>query len=464
MTDADRVSAPGATIGAIGDSATIIYGAAPAPAVWPVRVGLLPRVADQYQERSSDLALSVVDFERSRETVVLVGLGGTGKTQLAAALAHSLWDHQSIELLIWITAATRDAIISGFASAAREVGIDLAGRDSEQAAALFLVWLERTHRGWTIVLDDLGDPRYLDRLWPATNTGTVIVTTRRADTLLSQQGRRVVQVGVFSAPEAGSYFARKLSEAEEDAREELAADLGWLPLAMAQAATYINDHPGMTCQSYRARLADRRKLLASLLPHDAPADEYPLPVAATWSLSIDAANARAPKEAAGALLNVGAWLDPNGIPSMVFQTDAARTYLSAHTGRASLDQDDIDDGLTNLARFSLTGRAQRTEDGLSSVRIHALVQRTSRESLTEDEQARAATAAEAALFEAWPRTARDHETDETIATFRSNAEVLMNTAGDRIWQSAIPQSSTAPAVAFPACPIKRLPSGKHWER
>jgi anion-transporting ArsA/GET3 family ATPase len=65
---------------------------------------------------------------------VLAGLGGVGKTRLAAALAHRLWDNRQVALLVWITATSRTAILTGYAqAAARITGID--DTDPEQAAA-----------------------------------------------------------------------------------------------------------------------------------------------------------------------------------------------------------------------------------------------------------------------------------------------------------------------------------------
>ena len=67
---------------------------------WPVLSGLMPPLADSYTQRTES-GPDPADNLHPGETVVLVtadgaartlgGMGGTGKTQLAAAIAHTLW-------------------------------------------------------------------------------------------------------------------------------------------------------------------------------------------------------------------------------------------------------------------------------------------------------------------------------------------------------------------------------------
>ena len=50
---------------------------------------------------------------------VLAGTGGVGKTQLAAGYARAAWQAGSVDLLAWITAASRDAVAAAYAQAGR---------------------------------------------------------------------------------------------------------------------------------------------------------------------------------------------------------------------------------------------------------------------------------------------------------------------------------------------------------
>src|SRR5438094_180280 len=62
-------------------------------------------------------------------------------------------------------------------AAATTLGEDLPG-DAEEVAARFLSWLSETSRPWLVVLDDLADAADLDGLWPAGDSGRVLITTR----------------------------------------------------------------------------------------------------------------------------------------------------------------------------------------------------------------------------------------------------------------------------------------------
>ena len=97
-----------------------------------------------------------------------------------------------------------------------------------------------------------------------------MITTRRRDAALTA-GRQVVDVGLFSAAEADEYLRAKLADQPEllPGADELAADLGRLPLALAQAAAYVLDRR-LTCSGYRRRLRERR--LADVAPNALPDD------------------------------------------------------------------------------------------------------------------------------------------------------------------------------------------------
>jgi hypothetical protein len=359
---------------------------------------------------------------------VLSGLGGVGKTQLAAAYARTRTD---VDLLVWVTAGSRDAILTGYAQAAAQLG-NPSAENAEQGAHWLLAWLQATtERSWLIVLDDLADPADLRGLWPDGPRGRTVVTTRRTDAALTGAGRRRVEVGLFTPDQACEYLGAKLDADLGDERmreaDELAADLGYLPLALAQAGAFILDR-GDTCSRYRARLADRRRRLAELFPPDALADDYQDTVAATWSISIESADALPPAGLARPVLELLSVLDPNGIPTDVLATKVASTY-AAHQGTAPRDGQDLSDALHHLARLSLItldGAA-----GAAGVRVHGLVQRATVERLDPDRLGELHRAAADSLLAIWPEIERDTHLGQVL---RANATTLAAHAKASLWQ------------------------------
>ena len=394
---------------------------------WPRRVGVVPQRADCFQQRdvSATVAEAVHETGTAVLTQVLAGLGGVGKTQLAAEFAEERWAADEVDLLVWITAGSREAIVSGYATAAAEIG-QTASTGEERACTRFLEWLAETDRRWLIVLDDVQDPGHLRRLWPPQRpNGRVVVTTRRRDAALSGNTRRLIEVGLFSEAEAVSYLEAKLADRPElaEGAAGLAADVGHLPLALAQAAAYLVDR-NLTCADYRRRLADRRRRLADLLPESGSLpDDHHSTVAATWSLSVEWADQLTPVGLARPLLELAAFLDPNGIPGELFTTSVVMAYLGEPD---AVDADQAWDALHNLHRLSLA--AVDPTDPHRSVRVHALVQRAIREPLPQEHRALVAQVAGYALLEMWPTIDTSHG-----HALRANTEHLHTQADTDLW-------------------------------
>ncbi len=373
---------------------------------WPVLSGLIPPPADAYTPRT-ETGLSLAGNLNPGETAVLVtaddaaralgGLGGTGKTYLAAAVAHTLWDQRVVDLLLWVTASGRDAVLTSYAQANADVGATDPAEGPEGAAAKFLTWLAQTSRPWLAVLDDLTDPAVLDGLWPQGPTGRVIVTTNRPDTALRSHSPRVVEVGAFSRREGLGYLSTKL-HADPDqwiGALDLATELGFLPIALAQAGALMAD-TGIDCREYRNRIADRRRH-----PSAFAAGPHSSTVAATGALALELADRLPPAGLARPVLALMAMLDPNGIPGAVLTSQATCAFLTRVRGATPVDEVQARTTVHNLARVGLV--TIDTTSAARTVRVHTLVQASTRHSLSAAEGDVAVRTAADAILQAWPR-------------------------------------------------------------
>ncbi len=400
---------------------------------WPHRVGIVPLRAQCLQHRPvADALLASLTLNgreaSSTSTVVMSGLGGVGKTQLAAECAEQLLATASIDLLVWITAMSRPEIESGLAQAGFEV-TGIGDAETPSGARRFLAWLAMTSRRWLVVFDDLASPADLTGLWPpGVAAGRTVITTRRRDSSLAGPDRDVLEVGLFSSSEAVSYLEARLAGHSHllPGAAALAADLDFLPLALAQAAAYLLDRD-LSCEQYRGRLADHRAKLGSLLPEaDALPDAHRQTLATTWSLSIDLADRLAPAGVARPLLELSAVLSSHSTPAEVFMTDSAREYVARAPGRhtqpdhRATSPHDCRDGLHCLARLSLM--AFSTTSATPSVQVHSLVQRAVIDELPADKLEQAMRSAADALNEAWPQVERDPVLGQEL---RASAEALL---------------------------------------
>ena len=262
-----------------------VSGPEPSP-TRPRRIGAIPPLAAAWQDRPVNEQLTAALGEGGIAVVcqILSGMGGVGKTQTAAHYAHQRWNRHEVDLLLWVNAASRESIVTLLAQAGSEF-CNADASDSDHAARAFLGWLAGPGAArWLIVLDDLTDPNDLTGFWPPTTEhGRTIVTTRRRDAALDAHARSRINVSFYTPGQALQYLTDRLGHETKrlDGATDLARDLGYLPLALAQAAAYLLDQPGMTCASYRDLLADHTVTLDQLGPERFPTTT-PGPLPPRW--------------------------------------------------------------------------------------------------------------------------------------------------------------------------------------
>jgi tetratricopeptide (TPR) repeat protein len=342
----------------------------------------VPAVAASFTGRQEELdalddALGVAG--RAVVTQAITGLGGVGKSQLAARYVQQ--HGCGYDVVAWIRA--EDGGIADLAQLAVKLGEPVAGLSPSDAAQLALDWLSDSEQRWLLVLDNVESPEQLDGLRPQAGSGRVLVTSR--DRALRQFGP-VLTVDVFDEDTATAYLTDRAGRPGDDrAARQLARALGCLPLALSHAAAY--------CQSGTSFI-DYLELLGELPAHDLfdshPELSYAQTVASTWKASIQAASADAPRAADA--LAMAAHLGPDAIPKSLFSvlsdTDTA-------LGRKRLA-----DALNALARFSLA-----TVDD-DSVSVHRLLQKVVRDDHAARDDQAAALHALTALHGACPDDVR----------------------------------------------------------
>jgi tetratricopeptide (TPR) repeat protein len=401
---------------------------------------MVPPLADSLSPRPES-GIGLVGSIAPGETVVLVPaqeppraaadhrlarLGGTGKTQIAAAIARGLWRAQALDLLVWLNAASRDAVTTGFAQALADIGIMETGADLETDAARFLTWLAGTSRPWLVVVDDLADPADLAGLWPRGPAGRVLVAARQQGHALSGRDRRIVPVGSFTLREAVAYLTARLRDEPGQRAEalDLATDLRCHPLALAQATAMMAD-TGASCRDYRLWFADRWKQLAGAAPGSRLGSAE-----VTWSLSMARASQLLPAGMAGAALTLAAMLDPAGVPGTVLLSHAACSYV---TGRraAPADQAQVRNAMQTLHRLGLL--SVNPASAARTVCVHTAAGALLLERVTPAERDRAASAAADALLEAWPED--DAQEPLLAQALRHSTAILAAAAAEPLWAS-----------------------------
>jgi tetratricopeptide (TPR) repeat protein len=431
------------------------------------RIGEVPPLAEGFTDRP-DTAGSVADVLVPGSAVALVpgpappveGLpnwsGASGKTQIAAMIAESLWRSRVIDGLIWISVTSRAAVLSGFVQASvAATGLEPTGT-AESVAVRFVGWLGGTARPWLVVLDDLPQTVDLGGLWPDGPVGRLLVTGAQAPAV---PGITVVPVGSFSVREALNGLTERLSvnPVQRQGAIDLVETLGREPLALAQAASVLASS-NLTCRDYRELFLDRRDQIWT------GPDQIPSAAMVTWILSLERAESLLPGPPVRLMLVFLALLDGHGIPGGLFGTRAALSYLGAAGPRQAWD------ALLAIERVGLIVINRGVTP--PTILMGPAVQAAIRLAAPAETREPAARAAANALLEAWPATELQ---PWAAAGLRANAGSLADSAADalgadrchplllRLGQSLDEAGLVGPAVEFwrdlaARCEAK-LPSG-----
>jgi tetratricopeptide (TPR) repeat protein len=183
----------------------------------------------------------------------IVGLGGTGKTQLALHFAYTVKETMSAVSVFWLPALSMESFEQACASIVAALRIGHAGASGDDAKVLVREHLSSGQAGrWLLVLDNADDyellfgseqrPGILEYL-PHSEEGVTIYTTRMLQVAVSLTGSDVLKLGAMSQPDATSFLRKsQIQEAVQDdgATGELLDELACLPLAISQAVAYMN--------------------------------------------------------------------------------------------------------------------------------------------------------------------------------------------------------------------------------
>ena len=369
----------------------------------PVRLAPRPPFLAGREELLAELEARLSGGDRSGLRVVaLCGLGGAGKTSVAVEYAHR---HLGEVGVAWQFSAEDPTVLAaGFGELAAQLGARDVVDTRDPIASVHGV-LAAFPAGWLLVFDNAPDLGSVQAFLPPAGLGRVLITSQNQNWPPGQ----ALEVPVLGAEAATDFLVSRCGDPDRQAAWELAVELGGLPLALEQAAAYVQ----ATGDSLAGYLASFRRRRADLLARGEPAG-YGKTVATTWALASSQLE-QTSAEAAG-LLRLLAFCAPEAIPWRLLlqpRPGLARTLRQEVAAvLLPLLEDELaaKDARAALRRYSLVSQPAE-----GSVSVHRLVQAATASQMTEDLAGawRHATAAviEAAIPEdgsqadAWPEFA-----------------------------------------------------------
>jgi RNA polymerase sigma factor (sigma-70 family) len=363
----------------------------PEPASHRVVVGDIPAEPPGFRPRPDLFA--ELDRAGVRVSVIqaVTGLQGLGATQLAAAYARAKLE-AGWRLVAWVNGADTGSLLAGLAAVADATGLiyDDSGRGITDAAATVRYGLETDGDRCLLVFDDVSDPAVLQEFIPAYGTARVLITSTRQS---AENLGSAVAVDLFSTAEASAFLAERTGLDDEAGAVSVAAELAYLPLALALAAPVIAArHVGY------ARYLDRLEATptdACLTGHDD--QSYPPGVVRTVLVSLQAVSAADRTGVCARVMRIMSVLSAGGVRRELL-------YAAGQVGVLASGRHRVTVGLLDRVLQWLSDRSLLTFslDG-QTVILHRLVARVIRNELDRSKMLTAVREAAAFALDVYSR-------------------------------------------------------------
>ncbi|KAJ5238211.1 Acyl transferase/acyl hydrolase/lysophospholipase [Penicillium chrysogenum] len=245
-------------------------------------------------------------FSNNRaERIAVFGLGGIGKTQIALELAYQTRELYPDCAIFWLPAVDTESLQQAYQSVADQLGIH---HDDTKADPKCLVkdHLSNQSNGrWLLIFDNADDiamwtenkgptPGGLKDYLPTSDQGAIVFTTRS-----NKVARYLATTDVINIPEMDEHRATNVLRNslvskeilhDTESTRKLLSRLTFLPLAIVQAASFINEN-GTTLAGYAELLDGQEQSAIDLLSEDfEDKGRYKSirnPVATTWLTSFE---------------------------------------------------------------------------------------------------------------------------------------------------------------------------------
>ena len=338
------------------------------PEVW----GNVPQRNKNFTGRDElldDLRRRVTNRTTALVPHALHGLGGVGKTQLAIEYAYRY--ASEYQVVWWISADQTALVRSNIAALAPRLGITgLVPNRVEEAVAAVLDTLRRgvPYSRWLLVFDNADQPELIRSFMPA-GPGDIIITSRNRGWA---QVVDALEVNVFTRDESKDFLNRRVPPITAADADRLAEEFGDLPLGLEQAGAWLVQ-TAMTVEAYLNLLKKEGSRILGENP--APAD-YPVPVAAAWSLSV--ARLREQTPAAMELLQCCAFF--GAAPVSLELLERGRYVLASSLQKTLNDPIYFGRAIRALGRYALI----KIDNNRRTLEVHRIIQRLIRDELAEN--------------------------------------------------------------------------------
>ncbi|KAF2468654.1 uncharacterized protein BDR25DRAFT_335130 [Lindgomyces ingoldianus] len=328
------------------------------------------------------------------KVAAICGIGGIGKTQLALNYANT--SRETFQAIAWIQADTQTKLVQSLSTFASKLGLlkKEGGEDDYQSVQKVRDWLNNSGKAFLLVFDNVEDSRILSQIWPASNKGSIIITSRSL-AVAARRAKKIMQLKSFDDDMATGILydltgLQPADEADAKAAKEICELIGGLPLAMAHMSSLIQDR-GYTYEEF---LALYKKHTERIFVKDQSQIDYEHTLNTVWDLSFQSLS-----QNARVLLEFLSLFDPDMIPERLLIGTRAENLES----RLKFLSDDFDFGEVVSELITKTSLICRLTTS-KSISMHRLVKFAMLIRVPEDEQTLYLDNAIQLLYHAFPNT------------------------------------------------------------
>ena len=273
--------------------------------------------------------------------------GISRKTQIAIQFAHQVRETDPGISVFWVNGASISAIEESYHRIA--VACDIVSSDRLDSFVMFRVknWLESERAGrWFMIIDNVDDEvnfletednQYLPpfKYVPKCTHGSILYTTRNFGFAKQvSHSENIIHVSEFTEAEASTLLGKTILTKKPDSQllATLSEELGRLPLAICQAAAFMNSYE-LPISEYLRYLKDQQSAtrLLRFETTDPTRDKGLESIYSTWKISFDYLQQR--NSLAPDVLALMSFLDPDKIPlSLLAQSFTDKLSLSEAIG------------------------------------------------------------------------------------------------------------------------------------
>ncbi|KAL6406211.1 hypothetical protein AUP68_10380 [Ilyonectria robusta] len=370
------------------------------------------RLVDSVDACTSELAQlqSRLDPGKARKAMRRFGIRALkwpfDSKEVAIQFAHHIRDTSPQTSVFWVHASSKPRFEEAYRSIADNLRLPRRNEPSVNVLGLVRDWLQREEAGpWLMVLDNVDDvnlfyrsssagrdgavchpadenpaalsvQRPLAVFLPKCRNGIILVTSRSMDAAEKLTGSHKAVYGISAMDDAQALqlFRNKLQgDSDKTAAADLLRALDYIPLAITQAAAYINRRaPRISVKTYldAFRASDKKK--GSLLNSDAGdlrRDEtVSNSVVTTWQVTLE--QIRRERPSAANLLSLMSFFNPQGIPEFALHNYNDDLTENADGVKDDEENDEFEDDLDVLRGYSLVSVTAKRD----VCEMHALVQ------------------------------------------------------------------------------------------